>query len=80
MEQTARALGTLTRTLRELNALLSQHAPRAVDDYDDMPEDIDAFREQLAQKIEAFMEARGDEIVDEDEDEDEPAGAATAAR
>ena len=29
MEQTARALSTLTRALRELNALLSQHAPHA---------------------------------------------------
>lgn len=75
MEQTARALGTLMRTLRELNALLSQHPPHFVDHYDDVPEDIDAFREQLAQKIEAVMEARGDEISDKDE----PSDVATAA-
>ena len=75
MEQTARALGTLTRTLRELNALLSQHAPHAANEYDDMPEDIDAFRERLARRIEAFMELRSDETF-----EDEPADAAPAAR
>jgi len=59
MEQTARALGVLTRTLRELNALLAQHPPRAVNDYDDdMPEDIDAFRDELARRIEAFCASR----------------------
>ena len=72
--KTARALDALTRTLRELNALLAQHAPRAASEYDDMPEDIDAFRERLARRIEAFMELRRD---DEDaftpDDEDQPA-------
>jgi hypothetical protein len=67
MEQTARALGTMMRTLRELNALLAQQPPRAALDDDDIPEDIDAFREQLARKIEAFMESRGDEDFEEDE-------------
>ncbi len=28
------------------------------DDYDDMPEDIDAFRNALARRIEAFVESR----------------------
>ena len=60
MEQAGRALGTLTRTLRELNALLSQHQVRAAAD-DDMPEDIDAFRNELARRIEAFVESRADE-------------------
>jgi hypothetical protein len=58
MEQTARALGVLTRTLRELNALLAQHAPRGACDDDDMPEDIDAFREDLARRINAFCASR----------------------
>jgi transposase-like protein len=63
MEQTARALGTLTRTLRELNALLAQQPSRAAlfDDDDDIPEDIDEFRDQLAQKIEDFLASRADE-------------------
>jgi len=60
MEQTARALGTLTRTLRELNALLAQHpAPAAADD-DPIPEDIDEFRFELARRIRAFIAARQD--------------------
>ncbi len=59
-EQTARALGTLTRTLRELNALLSQHPARAAYDDDDMPEDIDAFRIDLARRIDAFVKSRQD--------------------
>jgi len=66
MEQTGRALGTMTRTLRELNALLAQQPARPALD-DDMPEDIDAFRERLARKIEAFMESRSDEEFEEDE-------------
>jgi hypothetical protein len=61
MEQTARTLGALMRTLRELNALLSQHPLRSADDYDDMPEDIDAFRLELARRIRAFIESRHDE-------------------
>ncbi len=55
LEQTARALGALMRTLRELNALLAQQPPPAAPyDDDDMPEDIDAFRAELARRIEAF--------------------------
>ena len=45
MEQTARALGTLIRTLRELNGLLAQHSPPSP------PEDSDALRLRLAQKL-----------------------------
>jgi hypothetical protein len=61
MEQTARALGTLTRALRELNALLSQHPPRAADAYDDdMPEDIDEFRLALARRIKALFDSSTD--------------------
>jgi hypothetical protein len=66
MEQTARALGTLMRTLRELNALLSQQPLRAGtgghDDMpeDDLPEDMDAFRNELARRIDAFVASRSD--------------------
>jgi len=61
MEQTARALASLTRTLRELNGLLSQRQAAAADDvaaHDDMPEDIDAFRLDLARRIDAFVASR----------------------
>ena len=61
LEQTARALGALMRTLRELNALLAQQPPPAAPYDDDMPEDIDAFRARLTRRIEAFLEAREDE-------------------
>jgi hypothetical protein len=63
MEQASRTLGSLTRTLRELNGLLSEHNARldAADPDDDMPEDMDAFREDLARQIDAFMASRGDE-------------------
>ena len=67
MEQAGRALGALMRTLRELNALLSQHNAQAANAYDDLPEDMDAFREHLARRIEVFMETRGHEIDDEDD-------------
>jgi hypothetical protein len=57
MEQAARALGSLTRTLRELNGLLGQRQTTGerVCDCVDIPEDIDAFRIMLAQRIENFV-------------------------
>jgi transposase-like protein len=56
MERAARTLTSLTRTLRELNGLLSQHQARPACDCDcDMPEDIDAFRIDLARRIDAFV-------------------------
>ena len=58
MEQTARALGTLTRTLRELNALLAQQTLGGRADDDPVPEDVDEFRFELARRIHAFIEAR----------------------
>ena len=63
MEQAGRALASLTRTLRELNALLAQHAARVEED-DDMPKDIDAFRFELARRITAFVESRKGETAD----------------
>ncbi len=60
MEQTARALASLMRSLRELNGLLSQRqaATGRVCDCDDMPEGIDAFRLDLARRINAFVASR----------------------
>lgn len=56
MERAARTLTSLTRTVRELNELLSQHQPRAARACTcDMPEDIDAFRIDLARRIRAVV-------------------------
>ena len=60
IERAARALAALTRILRELNNLLSQRQAAAADDpaADDSPEDIDAFRLDLARRIDAFVASR----------------------
>ena len=56
---TARTLARLTATLRDL-----QHMQRATpqptgpDAYDDMPADLDEFRNELARRIRAFFAAR----------------------
>ncbi len=61
MEQAGRALSSLTRTLRELNALLAQQQARAAEDDDDA-RDIDEIRNKLAQRIHALVDAeRGKE-------------------
>jgi hypothetical protein len=52
MERAARALAALTRTLRELNALLAQHA---VDD--DEPKTLDEFRQGLLRKMDQVLAA-----------------------
>jgi hypothetical protein len=58
MERAARTLTSLTRTLRELNGLLGQQQPGAGRVCTcDMPEDIDAFRIDLARRIDAFVAA-----------------------
>jgi transposase-like protein len=49
-EMAARALGSLTRTLRELNELLEQHPVKADDD--PVPEDMNEFRRELARRLE----------------------------
>ena len=60
MEHTTRALGALTRALRELNALVGQYPHGSARD-DDMPEDMDAFRNELARRIHAFCDAKDEE-------------------
>ena len=54
LENAARALGALTRTLRELNALLGQHAVPEDREY----ESLDDFRAELARKIDAIVAQR----------------------
>ena len=66
MERAARALAALTRTLRELNALLGQHI---VPD-DDGPATLDEFRQDLARKIDGIIAARRERSGDSAE----PAG------
>jgi hypothetical protein len=73
MERAARTLTSLTRTLRELNELLSQHQARPACDCDDMPEDIDAFRIELARKIDAFVASQTGENSDGAQPETGPA-------
>ena len=66
-ERTARTLGVLTQTLQHLQrlrageTLAANSANGVMTDYDDMPADIDEFREALAKRIESFMESRTDE-------------------
>jgi len=61
-DRTARTLSSLTTTLHRLQRLRAGHIEDSLDDdYDDIPTDIDAFREALARRIEAFMESRTDE-------------------
>jgi len=49
MEQVARALGSLTRTLRELDGLLVRYGPRK------SPANTEELRESLARKLEALV-------------------------
>ncbi|MGE0752325.1 MAG: hypothetical protein AB7K64_17260 [Variibacter sp.] len=53
IELTARSLGALTRTLRELNGLLAQHA---ADEWE--PRDMEEFRRSLTEKMNAIVRAR----------------------
>jgi hypothetical protein len=58
MEQAGRALSSLIRALRELNALLAEHKAREVqgEDADNaIPQDMDAFRLDLAQRLTAII-------------------------
>jgi hypothetical protein len=63
MERAARTLTSLTRTLRELNELLSEHQARGAChcECEDTPEDIDAFRLDLARRIDAFVASHASE-------------------
>lgn len=67
-ERAARTLATLTQTLQALQRLRCGADARAGDD-DDMPVDIDAFRNEIARRIEAFVASR----MGEEEMADHPA-------
>lgn len=64
LEKAGRALGALTRTLRELNGLLAQHNEQPggpcpyCDGLPDGYDNIDDFRNDLARRINAFVESR----------------------
>lgn len=66
---TARAISILTEAFNTLQRLRTAQPGQNHDNpdrYDDMPADLDAFREDLARQIEAFMESRPDEDDAED--------------
>jgi len=61
-ERTARTLSIHTETLAKLRRhRLAAAAPAGPDHDDDFPADLDAFRIDLARRIEALMESRPDE-------------------
>jgi hypothetical protein len=62
-ERMARTLSTLTQTLQTLQRLHAGKATRT-DDHDDIPRDIDAFRRELARRIDAFIASRTDRTGD----------------
>jgi hypothetical protein len=59
--RTAQTLSSLTETLQKLQRLRCALPPSGSTDDDDMPADIDEFRNELARRIEAFLESRPDE-------------------
>lgn len=61
--KTAHILASLTSTLDDLRRMraANKEPVQYVPDDDDIPADIDAFRDELARQIEPFMESRTDE-------------------
>ena len=70
-ERNAHTLSSLTETMRKLQGMrCATPVPGSMhDDATDMPADPDAFRDELARRIAAFMESR----PDEDDAQDNPA-------
>lgn len=61
-ERCARTLSVLTQTLHTLQRMRAGGgAAGNSDDYDDIPEDMDAFRNELARRIRLFVESRREE-------------------
>lgn len=58
-ERRARTLATLTQTLYSLQRLRDGTASAAEDHYD-LPVDADAFRDELARRIDAFIKSRSE--------------------
>ena len=63
-ERTARTLSSLTETLQKLQRLQCTLPETELKDDDDMPADIDEFRNELARRIKAFVDSRtgGDHV------------------
>jgi len=59
-EHGARTLASVSRTLREIQALNKPEDEAPPDDVDDdpIPRDIDEFRRELARRIRGFIETR----------------------
>ena len=58
-ERCARTLSVLTQTMQTLQRMRGEGGGAGnSNDYDDMPEDMDAFREALARRIDLFVESR----------------------
>jgi len=57
-ERTARTLSSLTETLQKLQRLQGTLPETELKDDDDMPADIDEFRNELARRINAFVDSR----------------------
>ncbi len=59
-ERVARTYSNLSATLRQLQVMLSAAPAATIDNnetaYDDMPADLDAFRDALARRIETFLD------------------------
>jgi hypothetical protein len=64
-DRTARTLASLTATLSKIRSLRASDAPamEQVPADDDMPEDIDEFRRELARRIDAFVDSRTEEAT-----------------
>jgi hypothetical protein len=91
MERAGRALGALTRTLRELNALLGERQPpvpateagdsgrsgKPADDDDGGPRDMEEFRQELIRRMNAVVAAREENAAQDAEAGGDP--GATAA-
>jgi hypothetical protein len=70
---TARAISTLTEAFNKLQRLRAAQPGQNHDDIADMPADLDAFREALAQRIESFLASRTDAEAFVDADAARPA-------
>jgi hypothetical protein len=59
-ERTVRTLGLLSQTLQQLQRMrvAAPSSPFGTDHDDDLPADIDAFRDELARRIDAFVASR----------------------
>ena len=60
-ERTARTLSVLTETLAKLRRMRLAAQPQQDNAHDDMPADIDEFRNELARRIDALVASEPDE-------------------